>query len=366
MPNVRHSPVHPSLVLATLIPCLLVTAPAQDTPALLLGNRWYDARTLEPGATLTALDDLRPRVEPDGTVHFGDGLVDPARRLVLTAPGEDLRLLRSPDQELWHIPLSDLHLAPPVQLARAQLTRDCVLVPDQEDDLVAISLADGKVRWRDGGGEHGELVHDDELMACFVTTAEGRTVRVLSLANGARACSIQAPDGAEFLCLAPHGLVVGGPTGATLHARTGPRLFAVPGEVHAGIGDTHGFCLHVGQELVALDPAGKERWRRPLAEQWPNTTRLTATASGLVLVTQFQPNADLGASVTAHEPATGEVAWRRTLPELGVDHSKYWQDVTTCVRGETIVVTCHAAGGHWLAVLDQHGEVTGRIEAKSK
>lgn len=365
MPNVRP-PVHRSLLLASLIPSLLAAGAAQDPPALLLGNRWYDLRTLEPGATLTTLDDPRPRVETDGTVHFADGLVDPARRLVLTTPGEHLQLLRAPDQELWRVPLTELHLAAPLQLARSHLTQDLLLVPDQQDDLVAITLADGKVRWRDNGGEHGELVHDDELVACFVETDEGRTVRVLSLANGARSCAVEAPSGAEFLSLAPHGLVVGGPAGATCFARTGPKLFTVSGDVHAAIGDQHGFCLHVGQELLALDPAGKERWRRPLAAQWPDTTRLTATRSGRVLVTQFQPNADLGASVTAHEPGHGEVVWRRPLPELGVEHSKYWQDVATFVRGESIVVTSHAALGHWLAVLDQNGEVTGRVASKQR
>lgn len=365
MPNVRHSPVHPSRLLATLIPCLLATAPAQDTPALLLGNRWYDARTLEPGGALT-LDDLRPRVGYDGTVHLGEGLIDPARRLVLTAPADHLRLIQAPEQERWRIPLTDLNLTAPIQLARSRLTQDLLLVPDQADELVAIALADGKVRWRDRGGEHGGIVHDHELVACFVETEAGRTVRVLSLATGARSSEVKAPAGAEFLALGPHGLVVGGPSGATCFARTGPGLSEVPGDVRAAIGDQHGFYLHKGQELMALDPAGKERWRRPLAEQWPNTTRLAATRSGLVLVTQFQPNADLGASVVAHESERGEVVWRRQLPDLGAEHSKYWQEVATFVRGDSIVVTSHAAGGHWLAVLDLRGEVVGRIQTKAR
>lgn len=366
MSNVRHSPVHPSLLLATLIPCLLAAAPAQDTPALLLGNRWYDPRTLEPGATLATLDNRRPRVETDGTVHFGDGLVDPARRLVLTAPGDRLRLLRAPDQELWSMPLTELHLAAPLQLARAQLTRDLVLVPDQEDDLVAIALTDGKVRWRDRGGEHGGIVHDDELLACFVETEGGREIRLLSLGNGAKACAMQAPTGADFLVLGPHGLVVAGSGEASVFARTGPRLFTIPGDVHAAVGDQRGFCLHVGDELVAFDPSGKERWRRPMAIQSPYAARLTAAAGGQVVVTQFLAQADDGATVSAYEPEHGEQAWRRQLPGLAIDHSKYWQDVATVATGTRLVVTSHAAGGHWLTLLDAQGEITGRVESQRR
>lgn len=338
--------------------------PQQPQPALLLGNHLLDANTLQPGPKLGDFQGRRPHLAPDGTTNLGDTLIDPARRLLLTADGEALRLVELPATERWRRPLASLELAPPLLLPQAVLTRDLLVLPDQEDDLVAIALADGKPRWRDRGGEHGGLVHDDELLACFVATPTGRVVRLLSLANGAKAAEVKAMPEAGFLALGPHGLIVAGAHGAVVCARTGPRLFAVAGDVHAAIGDAHGFCLHVGDELLAFDAAGKERWRAPLAVPYPLQARLVALPNGGVVALQFQGNADDGAEVQAHDPERGAIVWRRSLPGLGVDHSKYWQDVAAFVRGEQLVVTSHAAGGHWLARLDHRGELLARTTAK--
>lgn len=358
--------------------CLLAPAQAQETkpapnsppagrriePPFLLGNRLYDARELQPGPALPDVDCLRPRFAADGTAVLDHGLLDPRRGRLIAGAGDVLRLVDLPDTERWRLPCSDLGLGTPLLLPQAVLTENLLLLPDQDDDLVAIALADGKVRWRDQGGEHGGLVHDGELLACFVATPACRVARLLSLANGAKAAEVKAMPEAEFLVLGPHGVVVAGATGGAAFARTGPALFAVAGDVHGAIADSRGFCLHVGDELIAFDPTGKQRWRAPLAAKWPDEVRLTATPNGLVVLTSFHSKADDGAKLQAHDPATGEIAWRRELPPLGVDHSKYWHDVATFVRGEQIVVTCHAAGGHWLCLLDLRGELTARVTAK--
>lgn len=362
-----HAPLCLALVAALCGPFAAAQQPErpqQPPPALLLGNHLLDAGTLQPGPKLGDFVGRRPRIAPDGTSNLGDTLIDPARRLLLTADGEALRLVELPATARWRRPLADLALAPPPLLPQAVLTRELLVLPDQEDDLVAIALADGKPRWRDRGGEHGGLVHDDELLACFVATPAGRVARLLSLANGAKAAEVKAMPEAEFLALGPHGLIVAGAHGAVVCARTGPQLFAVAGDVHAAIGDARGFCLHVGDELLAFDAAGKERWRAPLAVQYPMQARLVALPAGEVVVLQFQGRADDGAELQAHDPERGSIVWRRRLQGLGVDHSKYWQDVAAYVRGERLVVTSHAAGGHWLALLDHRGELLARTDAK--
>jgi len=377
----------PNAPLPTVVPILLctawllatatgqepeATAPAQSTqpaarpaaPPYLLGNRLYDARELQPGPRLPGVDALRPRIAADGSAVLDHALVDPARSLFVVEDGDHLRRIDLPGTERWRRPCSELGLRTPLLLPQAALTEHLLLLPDQDDDLVAIALADGKVRWRDQGGEHGGLVHDAELLACFVATTDGRVARLLSLANGAKAAEVKAMPEAEFLVLGPHGFVVAGATGGAAFARTGPALFAVAGDVHGAIADSRGFCLHVGDELVAFDATGKERWRAPLVVKWPNQFALAATPNGLVVVTRSLAASDAGATLQAHDPATGEIAWQRELPPLGVDHSKYWHDVVTFVRGEQIVVTSHAAGGHWLCLLDLRGELTARVTAK--
>lgn len=353
-----------SLLPALLVATFAVTQEPKEPPPFLLGNHLLAARTLQPGPAIGKFDGIRPRYAPDGCVHLGEVLLDPARRLLLTADGETMRLVELPATERWRKPLAELELTAPLLLPQAALTRDLLLLPDQDDDLVAITLADGKVRWRDRGGEHGGLVHDDELLACFVATPEGRVARLLSLANGARAAEVKAMPEAEFLTLGPHGLVVAGAHGAAVFARTGPPLFAVAGDVHAAIGDARGFCLHVGDQLIAYDATGKERWRAPLPIQYPTQARLVALPAGAIVALQFAAHSDDGAELLAHEPERGEIAWRRSLPGLGVDHSKYWQDVAAFVRGEQLVVTSHAAGGHWIALLDLRGELLARTTAK--
>lgn len=359
----------PHSLVRSLLPLLLggtlaIAQKLPEPPPFLLGNHLLDPRTLQPGPEIANFHGRCPRIAPDGTTNLGDTLIDPARRLLLTAAGDALRLVELPATERWRRPLADLDVSPPPLLPQAMLTRDLLLLPDQDDDLVAIALADGKVRWRDRGGEHGGLVHDDELLACFVATPAGRVARLLSLANGAKAAEVKALPDAEFLALGPHGVVVAGARGTAVFARTGPQLFAVTGHVHAAIGDARGFCLHVGDELLAYDTTGKERWRVPLAVPFPTTARLVALPNGELLVLQFTAPADDGAELQAHDPERGTIAWRRTLPSLGIDHSKYWQDVAACVRGEQLVVTSHAAGGHWLALLDLRGELLARTTAK--
>lgn len=373
-----HAQLLPLALAKLVASCILVAPQAQETkpapnspptgkraePPFLLGNRLYDARELQPGSALPGVDCLRPRFAADGTAVLDQGLLDPRYGRLISGAGDVLRRVDLPDTERWRRPSSDLGLRTPLLLPQAALTEDLLLLPDQDDDLVAIALADGKVRWRDQGGEHGGLVHDGELLACFVVTPQGRVARLLSLANGAKAAEVKAMPEAEFLALGPHGVIVAGTTGGAAFARTGPALFAVAGDVHGAIADSRGFCLHVGDELIAFDPVGKERWRAPLAAKWPDEVRLTSAPNGLVVLTRFRSASDTGATLQAHDPATGEIAWRRELPPLGVDHSKYWHDVATFVRGERIVVTCHASGGHWLCLIDLRGEITARVTAK--
>ena len=343
---------------------LFVGAAAAQAPApVLLGNRLLDGADGKELATLPSGTITWPQWRPDGTVHHAAGLVDPARRRLLAADGLHLRLVAIGGDPVWQRPITDLQLEAEVLLPQAVLGNEVAVIPDHDGHLVGVALADGKKLWRSEADGHGELVQDGELVAALATHAGGRRLRAYALGNGAPAFDERAPKAAEFTAIGPHGIVAGGPGGAAVFARSGPRLFAVEAPVRAAVADASGFYLNLDTEVVAFDRAGKERWRLPADHTTFNDVRLALGPTGLIVLVRYSTVSDSGAVLTAHEPERGEVAWKRTLPDLGATHSKYWHDVAAVARDGELLVASHAPGGQWLAALDgKSGDVRFRIQ----
>ncbi len=353
--------MHPLAPLAALA-LLLAAAIAQEPQPFLLGNRLLDGKELKEVATLPPGAIARPQWRADGTAHHAAGLVDPARRLLLAADAKELRLLRIGGDVAWQQPLAEVRLQDPVLLPKAVLGRDIAVIPDHDGHLTGIGLGDGTLRWRSKTNGLTDPVADSELVAALATDQGVRRLRAFALGNGAPAFDQPVPKDANFVTLGPHGIVAGGPGGAIVLARGGPKLFAIAAPVRQALADASGYYLLLDAEVVAFDRNGKERWRRPEAHGHFDCARLAFGTSGYVLVVRFHRMADDGARVVALDPEAGEVVWQRELPPLGVDHSKYWHEVVAYSRGDAVAIASHAAGGQWLAVLGgSDGEVRQRV-----
>jgi outer membrane protein assembly factor BamB len=341
-----------------LVPLL----PAQEPAPFLLGDRLLDGKELKECAKLPPGTIGGPQWRGDGTVHHAAGLVDPARRLLLTVDAKQLRLGRIGGERVWSRPLADVRLEAAPVLPQAVLGRDVAVLPDQDGHLVGVAVANGNLLWRTDTDGHGELVQDGELVAALATQKGGRRLHAWALANGAQALDTPAPKAAEFVTLGPHGIFVGGPSGAAVFARGGPRMFAIDPPVHDALADASGFYVQFDAEVVAFDRSGKERWRVRAERTSFTAVRPVLDPTGRLVLVTFSAYSDSGAELVAHEPERGEVAWRRSLPPLGIAHSKYWHEVVAVARGDALVVASHAAGGQWLAVLDgTNGEVRQRV-----
>jgi hypothetical protein len=105
-----------------------------------------------------------------------------------------------------------------------------------------------------------------------------------------------------------------------------------------------------GHQLELWSLMGAPLWRTNQSNLWGDSAA-TLVAGDLLVVGVFNRIAT-GSALLAFDLASGKLRWGADVEQLNVGHSKYFNDVTLELRGETVVMRGYEAAGCYRQTFD--------------